>query len=114
MKGSQCGSHSAGGRMTLSRKRLRKVIAAAISDLAMLSFSGPRRRLPMTRRGLTTTALASDFYGTELSGALFDGRSLINKPALRRAPEQPRRRHGDGLYRGSHGHPSPIQGSNHN
>ncbi len=65
--------------MTLRLPRLRTTVAVLMMS-AMLSVSAPPPALADMPLSDNNNRLR--FYGTELSGALFDGRSLIGKPAV--------------------------------
>ena len=61
-------------------KAVVKAIAVSVLIAAMLSVSGPPTAVADVELFSNNERLR--FYGTELNGALFDGRSLIGKPAV--------------------------------
>lgn len=65
--------------MTLRLLRLRTMVAVLMMP-AVLSVTAPPTALADV--ALADNSNRLHFYGTELSGALFDGRSLIGKPAV--------------------------------
>lgn len=66
--------------MNALRRLLSKLMAIGVMFLVMLGFSCPQQAVADVQLVGNNERLR--FYGTQLDGALFDGRSLIGKPTV--------------------------------